>query len=188
MIDPWVRRCAGFDLAMVRDATALVILEWDRYVDRYTLVFDLEFRPGKVPLRPVQTIFDMFAIAEAENVSTVCSDVHYFPLLSEHLPEDMDLIKFPSDPNKKATAYRDFKIELGEGTIDLSRATDPLIKQLIDTKGKPTTGGGMSIGHDRKKGSHGDSVSALIAAYYGMERGEMPEKTRKLSAPRRFRR
>jgi hypothetical protein len=160
-------RCAGMDLGMVRDRTALVIVEHDRYFDRTKLILDRQWAPGKEPLRPNQTIKEMFDIAIDQECSIACADVHYFALIQELIPKEIQLVRFPSNQDRIAKAYQDLKYAFSRSEIDLSLASDRLIKQLANTSATPTQGGGLAISHVRKSGEHGDSAAAFVAAFYG---------------------
>lgn len=163
-------RCAGMDLGMVRDRTALAIVEHDFYFDRTKLILDRQWAPGKEPLRPNQTIQEMFSIAVEYECVSACADVHYFALIQELIPKEIKLIKFPSNQDRIAQAYQDLKYAFARSEIDLSLATDRLIKQLANTNATPTPGGGMSITHSRRSGEHGDSAAAFVAGFYGARR------------------
>ena len=179
-------RCAGMDLGMVRDRTALSIVEHDFYFGTTTLIEDRQWAPGKDPLRPTETIREMFEIAINHDCISACADVHYFALIQELIPKGIQIIKFPSNPERIAKAYQDLKYALARGTIDLSRASDVLIKQLANTSATPTAGGGMSITHARRAGEHGDSASAFIAGVYGVRRSDPERRGATVEGPRRF--
>jgi hypothetical protein len=174
------RTLAGLDLAMRRDHAAIVIV--DTNGDALRVLYDREWIPGKEPLRPTETVTEAIAIARDYGCESICADLHYIDLVKEYVGE-MLLVPFPTTQEKKAEVYVKARVLLGQGKVDLSAASDALIRQLKQTTAKPTEGGGLSIGSKRGKDGHGDSVSALICALHSMGNGGLWEP---FALPRRL--
>ena len=60
-------------------------------------------------------------------------------------------------------------VDLEDGAAGFSGDADGVLAQLREVISKPTSGGGMSISSPRKKGGHGDLVSALVGAVHRLE-------------------
>lgn len=176
---------AGLDIGLQKDSTGLVIQEYSKYTQAYKVIFDRAWKPGREPLRPTQVLTEIYDICRAHGVYRICSDIHYYALVSETLPADFELIRFPSSSEGIAQAYQDVKYALGKSEIDLSLASDTLIKELLATSVRPTSGGGLAISHERRGGSHGDLAAAYVAAFWGLKRA-VEEARPEGMGPRRF--
>jgi len=173
---------AGADLAFVRDHCTLVVLEamhcelfssmgeGDTF-EVYRLVKDYVWKAGAKPLRPNETLKEIFALARRHKCDKICSDVHYQALVIEALPPDLELLPFPSNAEKITATYQGIKYALGDGRIDLSAASPLLMKDLQNIVAKPVAGGHISVSHPRtQEAGHGDSASALASAFYAAGR------------------
>jgi hypothetical protein len=174
---------AGLDLAMRKDHSALVILSFDGV--RAKVITDVEWLPGKVPLRPIEVVSEALRICDDYQCERICTDLHYIDLVSElrSASHDTPLVQFPTAQPQILDVFVSLRMAFGRGNVDLSMASDRLLRQLKQTTGKATAGGGMSIGQQRGKAGHGDTVSAFVAAWYLLRTAPHLEN---FSVPRRL--
>lgn len=170
IISPADRITAGGDFAFRRDAAAVVALE--ARGTSYRLVYDEERRPKQgEPLRVSATIKQMAKPLESLGADSIACDLHYIESVREHLEDfEMSLLEFPSSVDGIAKAYVSFRVDLSEGKVDLSLASPQLIEQLKNTTSTAGDGATLHIKNKRTLGSHGDIVSALIAARWAAGR------------------
>ncbi len=175
-----LRRVAGGDFAFRRNSSALVcLMAGEEAVDRnlrLRLLVDREWVPVEKSLKPSEVLLEAIEIAEGLKCESLCCDLHYIETVREALEDtSLTLSEYPSSRNSEA--YVRFRVLLSQGKIDLSKASDKLIKQLKATKSRPTPTG-LSIENPEVKGAHGDLVSALICSCYeadtlGLGNGEV---------------
>jgi hypothetical protein len=166
------RTASGGDFAFRRDASACVTVEL--HGSRVRLIHDREIRrqpPPAPPLVPSATIRELANEAERLGSDSICCDLHYIETVREHVDDfDLELVEFPTSPDAIAKAYVRARVLLTTGKLDLTKASPALVAQLQNTTSKPTDGAGLSIKNPRLQGSHGDLVSAMIAAVWSIER------------------
>lgn len=172
---------AGGDFAFRRNSSALAVLA--REGERFELRAAEERIPGKRPLVPSETITDLAAIAVAKGAESISCDLHYIESVREVVDAiDLPLAEYPT--NENAANYVRLRVLLAKGAIDLSRAPKKLIAQLKETTGKPLDGGGLSIKNKTVAGAHGDLVSALVCALWGIEQPQINKRA--IGGERRF--
>lgn len=161
---------SGADLGFRRNSTALVSLlggQWEKdgkYV--YDLLRSDEWVPKEKTLVPGVIFAEIAEILEDTGSISVCSDLHYIDAFAEVLEDnDLPLVEFPHD--QFVEAYIKLRVLLSQGRIDLSKASDKLIRQLKQTRSRFTPTG-MSVSNPEIRGAHGDLVSALVAAVYNI--------------------
>jgi len=164
----WSRMVAGADFAFVRDSAALVFVSDTNGV--YRLEYERAWVPSGKPLKPSVVFAEAMLEVEEREAESFCCDDHYLASVIEVTEEcSVEHVRFPSAQDEIAAAFVRVRVLLGADRIDLSLASDQLIDELKETHGKPTAGGGFSISHKRKPGSHGDRVRAFVSAIYSLE-------------------
>ncbi len=160
---PGDRVCAGIDVGLVADSSALVIVHERASILHVGEI--VELRPQKdEPLKPSEVIRSFAKTMLAHGVSFAVGDRHYAEAVREYLDEfDLSLAFGPTSP---AEAYVRTRALMREGRVRIPKH-DRLIQQLREVQGKPTSGGGMSITHPRSvNGGHGDIAAAFVLAVW----------------------
>jgi hypothetical protein len=169
------RTTSGADFAFRRNSSALAVLDVDG--NRLSVRRTEERIPGLQPLRPSATIGELAGIAHREGADAVAADLHYIETVREVVDElDLPLLEFPSDSDEIAKAYIRLRVLLAEGRIDLSRADARLLAQLKETTSQPTQAGLTIKNKTTAEGSHGDLVSALVAAVWAADQPVPPKR------------
>lgn len=162
------RIVAGGDFAFIRDASALVFVSERQGLFR--VEHERVWRPSEVPLRPNIVFSEAMSELDSMGVGVLCCDAHYLALVTEWADEEeVAVVNFPGSSDGIARAYIRVRVLLGANRIDLSLASQALITELKETVGKPLAGGGMSVTHPRRAGSHGDLARSLVSAIYSLE-------------------
>jgi len=164
------RIIAGADFAFIRDSAALVFVSCTDGV--YRVERERAWKPGEKPLRPSVVFAEAMADVDEMGAESFCCDDHYLASVLEVTEEcDVEHIRFPSASDAIAEAFVRVRVLFGARRIDLTLASDELVSELKETTGRPTPGGGFTISHPRKPGSHGDRARAFISAIYAHEFG-----------------
>src|SRR6478609_4618938 len=167
---PGSRIVAGADFAFVRDSAALVFVSDTEGV--YKVESERVWKPGLKPLRPSVVFAEAMADVQLFDAEAFCCDDHYLATVIEVTEEcAVEHIRFPSSSDGIAEAFVRVRVLFGARRIDLSRASDQLVDELKETMGRPTPGGGYTISHKRKAGSHGDLARAFVSGIYALELG-----------------
>ena len=170
---------AGGDFGFRSDSSALVkaaIREGKLHV-----YGGIECKPEDgQPLKPGRTVA-AFAECIAKQCGYVMADSHYRMAIVEHL-ETHDLAFAPA-PVLPADTYVRARMLFREGRVCIHKASlpegfaDRLMLQLRQVQGKPTSGGGMSIVHQRwATGGHGDLASAFVLALWQLAGDKVPDE------------
>lgn len=160
---PGDRVCAGLDIGLRSDSSALVIVHERQSVLHVAEI--VELRPEKdAPLKPSEVVRAFAARMLAHGCTYAVGDNHYVESVREYLDEsDLSVVLGPSHP---ADAYMRTRALMREGRVRIPRH-ERLIQQLKEVQGKPTSGGGMSIQHPRTtNGGHGDIAAAFVLAVW----------------------
>lgn len=153
----------GGDLALVRDAAALVVIhELDGH---YTVAEVVEFVPKKGnPLKLSVVTKDFAAVAKRHGATEIEVDHHELEAAREHLPEGVYLEACAGGQQGKIETYTRFRDLLHAGKIHIPPQYQRLANQLRDIVKRATPGGGIRIFSPHKGNVHGDIVSAAILA------------------------
>lgn len=159
--------CAGFDLGLRRDSSALVITH--RRAGVIWVAEILELRPEReTPLKPSAVIATFAARMKAHGCSYGVGDAYYRESVVEHLTSHgLDYAEAPTHPAEYFIRTRQL---MREGLVKLPNHTK-LLQQLRDVQGVATSGGRMSIQQPRTTGGHGDIASAMCLAVYQIASG-----------------
>ncbi len=154
--------CAGFDLGLRRDSSALVIAH--RRAGKILVAELLELRPSKgAALKPSAVVATFAARMKAHGCSYGVGDAYYRESVEEHLSEHgLSYVEAPQHPADYFVRARQL---MREGVVCLPDHTK-LLQQLREVRAIPTSGGRMSIQQPRTAGGHGDLASALCLAVY----------------------
>lgn len=154
--------CAGFDLGLRRDSSALVIVH--RRAGMIIVAELLELRPSKgAALKPSEVIAKFASRMKAHGCSYGVGDAYYRESVTEHLlAYDLAYVEAPQHPADYFVRARQL---MREGVVRLPDHTK-LLQQLREVRAIPTSGGRMSIQQPRTAGGHGDLASALCLAVY----------------------
>ena len=156
---------AGADFGFRSDSSALVLVALRGGIVH---VFDgAEERPREgVPLKPSVTV-KSFAKRIEGRCKYLMADGHYREAIAEHLAEHG--VSYVPAPTVPAETYVRARMLLREGKVKIHSLEfrDRLLQQMREVHGKPTSGGGMSIVHQRwATGGHGDLVAAFVLALW----------------------
>jgi hypothetical protein len=181
---------AGGDFAFRKDASALAVVEVRDFVrgdgainpvevkTRLAVTYDTDRVPTDQPLRVTDTIAELADIAEQCGAETLCTDLHYVESVREVLEQyPIDLVEFPTSSDAINEVFVRVRVLLAQGLLDLSGASAKLIDQLKQVESKPTDGAGLIIRQPRGRGTHGDLVSAMVAAVYSADHPEMAARS-----------
>ena len=161
---------AGGDAGFRRNSSTLAIVttdgEGERVRVRLALLRELKPETG-VPLNPSGVVASFARDLATYGCGTLACDSHERDAVNIELARHgMSAVPTPEGQHGKADAYVLARKLLHEGRLELPRHPR-LIRQLRDVVAKPMPGGGMSITSPvRIDGSHGDLVSALVAAVW----------------------
>lgn len=180
------RVSVAVDAAFVKDASALAVVGLDDEDRLRVLALD-EIKPAKgSPLQPSQVVARWAEIAKRYGVRKVCADGHYREALREHLgTHRIGLEPSPEGQKGKRLMYERTKEAMNEGRLVLPNDRE-LLRQLREVIAVPSAGGGLSIRSPRKRGSHGDLVSALVAAVYAHDHRHNRQRIREAWANATF--
>jgi hypothetical protein len=158
-----VRVGVGGDLALVRDAAALVVVhEKDGH---FTVAEVVEKKPARgAPLKLSEVTKDFAAVAKRHGANEIEVDQHEIEAAREHLPDDVSLVECVGGQQGKVDTYSKVRDLLHTKRIHIPPQYQRLANQLRDVIKKPTSGGGMRIYSPHKNNVHGDIVSAFVLA------------------------
>jgi hypothetical protein len=164
---------AGADFGFRADSSALVLVALRGGMVH---VFDgTEERPSPdAPLKPSQTV-KKFAERMNGRCGYLMADGHYREAIAEHL--DTHNVAYAPAPTRPADTYVRARMLFREGRVRIHGVDfrDRLLQQMREVHGKPTSGGGMSIVHQRwSTGGHGDLVAALVLALWQVAGDKVP--------------
>ena len=167
---------AGGDLAFRKDSAAVCVVSGS--TDWARLEFERSWTPQKgQPLRPSEVIGDIVRAATQAGADALCADLHYIESVREETDAlDVELVEFPTDPERIGKAYVKLRVMFARGKVDLSRASDKFIAQLKETT-VVFTQTGMHVKNPRSKAlGHGDIVSAFVAGNWALGRSRLSGK------------
>lgn len=153
---------AGGDLGFRSDSASLAITH--RTTAGLILLGELlEMQPRDQPegrLRPKKTIAAFRERMEVHGATTLMGDQYYAETADEELHEAG--FAFFQCPASTDEVYVRTRQRMRDGLVRFARHPR-LIQQLKEVKGRPTSGGKMSIINPRwAKGGHGDNASAFV--------------------------
>jgi len=154
----------GGDLALVRDAAALVVVH--REGELYIVAEVLERRPQKgAPLRLSELVAEFEGVAARHGSEWIELDHHCFHAAGEHATK-IALRACPGGQDGKLQTYARARDLLHSKRIVIPGQYRRLAQQLREVVSKPTAGGGLQITSPRRAGAHGDLVSAFVLAIH----------------------
>lgn len=154
--------CAGLDMGLRKDSSALVIVH--RRADILYVADMVELRPSDgAPLKPSFVVRTFAKVMQEHGCTYAVGDNHYRDAVAEYLDE-FDLA-FAPGPTPPSEAYVRTRSLMREGRVRLP-PHEKLLRQLRTTVGVVTSGGRISIQHPRNAGGHSDIVSALVLALW----------------------
>lgn len=180
---------SGGDFAFKRNSSAQAIVWREQRptvrdgppsLPHFHLVTLDEQRPEKgMPLRPSAVVDSFAAVLTEYGVGEVGADSHErAEVSSEFDRHNVTVVAIPEGVTGKAETYTLVRTLFREGRLHLPE-NPRLNRQLQDVVGKPMPGGGLSISSPHKAdGSHGDLVSALVAAVWMAVRATPPRRNR----------
>jgi len=168
---------AGGDFGFQSDSSALAMVH--RIGKLWRLADLIELRPeAQMPLKPSEVVREFALRMQLHGPKQLMADGHYRMSIWEHLEQHkLTYIDAPGGVDGIAKTYISLRVLLNEGQLELSGRgpeAEKLIRQLKETISRPTPGGAISIQNPRKKGGHGDLVSALVLAAWQREGYVMP--------------
>jgi hypothetical protein len=153
----------GGDMALVRDAAALVVIHEEN--GEYTIAEVIEYVPKKgEPLKLSAVVKEFAAAAKRHGADTIEVDHHELEASREHLPDDVSLRACDGGQQGKIDTYTRLRDLLHAGKIRIPPQFQRLANQLRDVVKRPTTGGGLRIFSPHRNNVHGDIVSATVLA------------------------
>jgi len=154
---------AGGDFGFANNSTALAIAHLGGA--RVELGFLREWRPPPgSPLKPSTVVHEAAADLARHGARTLMSDRHYRESVVEFLSEaGLGFLDAPAVPSEGFVKVRAL---MREGRVRIPNH-ERLLRQLRETVGRKTAGGGVQIVLPRwRTGEHGDLVSAFVLAVY----------------------
>ncbi len=156
---------AGGDLGLSRDDSCLAIV--GEAGGTMHLLELLELRPERgVPLKLSAVIRDFATVTARHGCRSVTLDGWSREPAREHAePLGLGITSAPEGRPGKEAMYLAARSAFAEGRIKLP-PNARLMAQLRSVTARPAPGGSLSISQPRRAGSHGDLVSALVAAIH----------------------
>ena len=159
----------GGDLALVRDAAALVVTHLRSEV--YNVAEIKELRPSKGnPLKLSAVVKEFSTIAANHGAHTITVDHHVLQPAREHLTGNMQLVPIHGGNEAKYNSYVTARNLINMGLVRIPGQYRALAAQLCQVVSRPISGGGIRIDSPRRAGSHGDIASAFILALHAAHR------------------
>jgi hypothetical protein len=153
----------GGDLALVRDAAALVVVH--QVNGHFTIAEVVEKKPSRgAPLKLSEVTKEFAAVALRHGADEIEVDHHEIDAAREHLPPGVELVACEGGQQGKVDSYTRFRDLLHNGKIHIPPQYQRLANQLRDVAKKATSGGGMRIYSPHRNNVHGDIVSAAVLA------------------------
>lgn len=160
-----MRRVAGIDLALVRNATAFVA--WESDGSQLRLIDEHEWKPGGKILRLGTILPSIQMRAASLRVTRLGHDQHYAQALVEHFETVEPPIELIRTPNAITEVYFKFRRALEREEIDLSAMSKRLREQFEFVAYKVSAAGNILIELPvLPDGTHCDLVSAALAGYH----------------------
>lgn len=162
-----MRRAAGIDLGLVRNATAFVA--WEGSADHMRVIDEHEWKPKGV-LRLGTVLPSILLRCASLQVSRVGHDQHYaqsvVEAFEEHTGPAIELVRTPA---QISATYFAFRRALEEGRIYLFPISKRLREQLEYVAYTVSQAGNILVVlPEMPDGTHCDLVSALLAGYHAM--------------------
>lgn len=176
-------RALGMDLGFVHDAASAVALE--RTAECYAPLALLSLKPGLQRLKPSETIGALLELADSNDCTDVVGDQHHVETARELVTDSgRRFIDLPGGSSGKTTMFDAARLALAEHQVKLPN--DPaFLQELREVKRRPLPGGGWAIEQPRsRKGGHGDTVSAFVAALWYLSTLQLPVEPERPAAPR----
>jgi len=162
------KKCwAGVDLGFSRDSSALIILREteDRIGLEICEIMEWKSKAGR-ELKPSEVIRAIAALCDKHGARILGLDSHALSFVREHLEgTSIRIVEVPTTNRGKADMFARLQSAFTEGILTLPDHTR-LKRQLTEVVIRPGQSGVARITSPRRGGSHGDLVSALIAAIW----------------------
>lgn len=157
---------AGGDAGFRRNSSTLAIVESADGRLRLAMLDEIRPEPG-VPLKPAGVVDTFAPSLKSYGIGFLVADSHERDEVNRELARhSLSAVPCPEGQGGKAEMFIAARTALHEGRLKLPKHPR-LIRQLKDVVGRPMPGGGLSISSpQRVDGSHGDLVSALVAAVW----------------------
>lgn len=163
---------AGLDLGLRSDATGgcIVVGSTDPLpVFEVALVFERRPQRG-APLVPSVVVAEFCAEVKHYGGKAVAVDQFYIESVREHVRKaGLHLYESPSGNAGKVQLYTSTRELVHSGRVRFAAGQKRLIQQLREVMSVPLPGGGIRISSPRRRGSHGDLVSAFVLALWRAE-------------------
>jgi len=162
-VDPGDTLCAGIDMGLAHDASALVVLK--KVPDGGMRILDmLELKPApNAPLKPSSVCREFAQRMQSVGCSYAVADNHYVETVREYLNE-YELFLAPSPPHPEESYIRTREM-LREGRLRLPQHPR-LLAQMKAVQAVPRPNGRIGMRLPRTAGGHCDLVSALVLAVW----------------------
>ncbi len=158
----------GGDLGLVRDASAFVAVHTEK--DAFIVAEVLELKPTKGnPLKLSEVCATASTFAKRHGQKQIRTDHHLIEAAREHMA-DVQLVAAPGGQEGKVRSYARVRELFAEGRVKIPAQYRRIVQQLLEITSKPTPGGGLTLHAPRRRGAHGDIVSALVLALWEAER------------------
>jgi Terminase RNaseH-like domain len=168
-LPPSRSRCdigVGIDMGFRSDASALVVVKHEGGI--YRVVEVDEMRPTKTQALQPSAVVNRFAnVAKRHNARGWLSDLVYIESIRELASKlGIQTHEAPSGNPGKVRTFSVARDIIAEARLEIPAEHTALIKQLREVVARPTSGGSFSITSPRRRGAHGDQVSALVLALW----------------------
>jgi hypothetical protein len=160
------RAFAAIDAGFVHDATGGVIAHRTGDLIEIAEIFERKPAKGK-PLVPSVVIREFAQLAKKHGVTRVFGDVHYAEAMREGLrAEGLTFAPAPGGHQGKAEMFGAARELIHAGRVRWSAGHARLTQQAREVISRPMAGGGIQIMQPRRKGGHGDILSAAVLALW----------------------
>lgn len=159
---------AGVDPAFKKDAFAGAFVAMREGV--VTLLDLVEVRPSPgSPLQPSVVCGAFASRARGFGCTSITSDGHYVESVREAVTAaGLTLSEIPGGIEGKTKVFTRARELLNTSKLVLPANAGTLVRSLKEITARPTSGGQIAITAPRRLGNHGDTVSALVAAVWGV--------------------
>ena len=156
----------GADFAFRSDSSALIVVR--RVAERVEVIDWCEMKPTKSQaLRPSAVVERFAAMAKHHGCGAITADYHYIEAVREHATAaGIRLVAAPGGQGGKLKTFVRARALLHDGRCVFRPEHGRLVAQLREVTSSPTPGGGLAIKSPRRRGSHGDLVSAWVLAVH----------------------
>nr|HMR07997.1 hypothetical protein [Polyangiaceae bacterium] len=171
---PPEQRCyvgAGVDPAFRSDAFAGVITRQRRNEVVFEVAELFERRPERgAPLVPSVVMGDFSKVAKRHGARALATDSFYVESVREHARNaGLSVYSTPDGQRGKARLFIAAREIIHGQRLHIPASLVALARQLREVVTRPTPGGGFSITSPRRRGAHGDLVSALVHSLWRAE-------------------